>query len=431
VIERSKVGRRPVLAGGASALAIAPLVTAPRAARAAEKITLTFANWADAEGATRPGIQKIIADFEKAHPTITIKSEAISFSEIARQLVLRVRAGNPPDIAELAGNDTILLALTGKLENLNSFLEAKEKTALKPSALTGLSMHGKLIAFPWTQAPAALWYNKALMQKAGINPAQPPQTIDALMAAMAAVKQKLPGVLPIGLDTTNRPFGMISNWPWMQTFGANPLDVAGKGAESPAMKAYLSWIRSVVQKGYTEPGMKIGDFRPMAAQDKLVFGWDQVLLQGVIQSINHMSDAAFYQHWGVAPLPAGPSGKSFSFDGGHQLVMFSASTHKAAAWTFINYLATSANAIRNYTIKYESSLMPLKQAPSPDLAKMLDTPVFNTFADKIMPTVTMPPFGPGFAAGSTAVMAGVQQAVTGNTPIDSIAQSIQQNLAEE
>ena len=45
-----------------------------------------------------------------------------------------------------------------------------------------------------------------------------------------------------------------------------------------------------------------------------------------------------------------------------------------------------------------------------------------------MPTVVTPPYGPKFAAAATAIMAGVQQAVTGDTPIDQIAQSIQQNL---
>ena len=60
---------------------------------------------------------------------------------------------------------------------------------------------------------------------------------------------------------------------------------------------------------------------------------------------------------------------------------------------------------------------------------MLDTPVFNAFANKVMPSVTLPPYGPNFAAASTAMMAGVQQAVTGNTPIDAIAKSMQQNLA--
>lgn len=426
MLRRNVVGRFPVLIG--AAFLLAGMTPAARAADTG-KITLTFANWADAEGATRPGIEKVIQDFEKTHPNITINSEAISFSEIARQLVLRARAGNPPDIAELAGNDTILLALTGKLQPLDALVGAKELAALKPSSLNGLRMHGKLIAFPWTQAPAALWYNKDILRKAGLNADKPPRTIKELMDDMAAIKSSQPNVIPIGLDTTNRVFGMISNWPWMQTFGANPLNTAAKGAESAAMKQYLTWMRDVVQKGYTEPGRKTGEFRPLAAQNSLAFGWDQVLLQGVIQSVNHMADADFYQHWGVTTLPVGPSGKPYSFDGGHQLVMFASSAHKAAAWEFINYLATSADAIQNYTIRYESSLMPLKQAPTPELAKLLDTPVFNAFDQKIMPTATMPPYGADFAAGSTAVMAGVQQAVTGTTPIDAIAASIQQNLA--
>ena len=410
-----------LFAAGATLLATPPV-------RAAT-VTLTFANWADAEGATRPGIEAAIAAFEKTHPDIRIKSEAMSFSEIARQLVLRVRAGNAPDVAELAGNDTILLALTGHLEPLDGFVTPALKAELKPSALTGLDVGGKLIAFPWTQAPAALWYNKAIMKKAGLDSSQPPATIAALMADMAAIKKTQPDVIPLGIDTTNRPFGMISNWSWMKTFGADPVADGGKGAEAAPMIAYLTWMRTLDHDGYIDPGRKIGEFRPLAAQDKVAFLWDQVLVQGVIQSVNHMSDAAFYAHWGVAPLPKGASGKSFSFDGGHQLVMFASSAHKKAAWEFIRFLATSPEAIANYTLTYESSLTPLQKAPTPALAKKLDTPVFNAFADTIMPTVVMPPYGPRFNAESSAVMAGVQQAVTGNEPIAAIAKSIAENIA--
>src|SRR5215510_468415 len=107
-------------------------------AGAADKITITFANWAAAEGTTKPSIDQVIADFEKAHPDIQIKSEAISFSEIARQLALRVKAGNPPDVAQLAGNDTFVVAATGKLEPLTSYIGADLKAKLKPDALSGL-----------------------------------------------------------------------------------------------------------------------------------------------------------------------------------------------------------------------------------------------------------------------------------------------------
>src|SRR5690606_10201029 len=134
------------------------LMSGPSGAQ--DKITLTFANWAAAEGATRPGIEKVIRDFEAAHPDITIKSEAISFSEIAQQLVLRVNSGNPPDVAEIAGNDTFPLAATGKLEPRDGYVTAELKESINPSALNGLMSQGKLVAFPWTEAASGFWYNK-------------------------------------------------------------------------------------------------------------------------------------------------------------------------------------------------------------------------------------------------------------------------------
>src|SRR6185437_7762615 len=125
----------------AAALAlVAGLVRAPLAG--AETVTITFANWAAAEGTTKPA--------------------------------LRVRAGNPPDVAQLAGNDTFLIAATGKLEPLSGYIDTKFNAELKPDALSGLAYQGKLIALPWTLAPAGLWYDKAILQKAGLDPEKPP-----------------------------------------------------------------------------------------------------------------------------------------------------------------------------------------------------------------------------------------------------------------
>jgi multiple sugar transport system substrate-binding protein len=141
-----------------------------------------------------------------------------------------------------------------------------------------------------------------------------------------------------------------------------------------------------------------------------------------------MSDADFYQRWGVTTQPAGPGGKPYSFEGGHQLVMFADSKQKKAAWAFMQYLAASPAAIRDYTLGPGASLPPLASMPSPELAKKLDTPIYQAFTARIIPTVTTPPYGPAFAAASSAIMAGVQQAVTGTEPIDQIAASIQQQL---
>ena len=407
-----------------AALALGGSLTA---AQAQDKITLTFVNWASAEAATRPGIEKVIAAFEAAHPDIEIRSEAVSFSEIARQLVLRIRSGNPPDVAQIAGNDTILVAATGGLEPLGSYVEDGTREALKPAALSGLEVAGELIALPWNLAPAGFWYNKAIMEQAGLDPESPPATIDELMAAMAAIKQSQPDVIPLGLDTTNRAFALSSNWPWMLAFGAVPIGEDGTGAASQAMKDYLAWMRELAQRNYIDPGRKSGEFRPLAAQDKVAFHWDQVLLQGVIQSVNGMADEAFYERFGVTTQPAGPSGESYSFEGGHQLVMFADVEHKDAAWAFMKYLATAPDAIENYTVSYNASLPPLAEPPE-SIAGQLDTPVFNAFQDDIIPTIAAQPYGPEFATAATAIMAGVQEAVTGERPIDEIAATIDQQL---
>ena len=423
-MSRSRSFGRSLLA--VAAAFVVGIATGPQAA--AETITLTFANWAAAEGTTKPAIDKVIADFESAHPDIRIKSEAISFSEIARQLALRVRSGNPPDVAQLAGNDTFLIAATGKLEPLEGYIDAAMKAELKPDALNGLAYQGKLIALPWTLAPAGLWYDKAILQKAGLDPEKPPKTIDELTAAMAAIRKTQPDVIPLALDTTNRPFSLQSNWPWMATFGAQPLGEAKARADSAEMKRYLAWMRDLAKNRYIDPGRKIGEFRPLAAQDKVAFIWDQVLLQGVIQNASKMTDADFYKRWGVTTQPVGPSGKSYSFEGGHQLVMFADSKQKKAAWAFMQFLAASPVAIRDYTLGPGASLPPLVHMPSPELTQKLDTPIYKAFTTRIIPTVTTPPYGPAFAAASSAIMAGVQQAVTGSESIDQVAGAIQQQL---
>jgi multiple sugar transport system substrate-binding protein len=392
-----------------------------------KQVTLTFANWADAEQATRPGIEALINKFEQENPNIKIKSEAISFSDIGHTLVLRVKSGNPPDVAEISGNNTFVLAATGGLEPLASYLTSDLKATINPADLDIAKYQGKLIAFPWTDSPTALWYNKKIMKEAGLDPSKPPTTIDELTADLKAVHAYDSDIIPFGLDTTNRAFALGVNWPWMVTFGAKPFSGSKANADTPEMKAYLSWMRKLAQKGYILTGKKIGYFRPLAAHGKVAFIWDQNVLQGVVQSTNNVSDEAFYATWGVAPQPKGSAGTSHVVSEGHQLIMFKDSAHKQAAWKFIKFLATSPYAIENYTFKYESSLPPLAQATG-KIAQLLATPVNQAFVKKILPTMIIPPYGLTYAQAYSPIMAGVQQAVTGKTPIDQIAASIQSNL---
>ncbi|PSL08403.1 carbohydrate ABC transporter substrate-binding protein (CUT1 family) [Haloactinopolyspora alba] len=390
-------------------------------------VTLTWANWATAEQTTRPAIEQVIADFEAEHPNIRIKSQAIAFSDIAQQLVLRTQSGNPPDVAQLSGNDTISLAATGALAPLDQFVDDELRSRINPTDLENGTHEGELIAFPWVDSPQGFWYNKKLMAQAGLDPESPPQTIEDLNTALAAIKQKFPESTPLALDTTNRAFGLTSNWAWMKTFGAEPFGDDGAQADSPEYTAYLEWMDSLAKNDYIVTGPLLGEFRPLAAQNEVAFMWDQNLLQGVIQDTNGMTDQEFYDTWGVTTLPAGPTGESYSVDLGHQLVMFGQSEKKEAAWKFIEYLATSENAVLNYTLAEGAALPPLSD-PKGEVAEVMDTPVNNAYVENIMPTSTKPPYGQAFSSAYDPVMANLQRVLTSDVSVDEVASATQSQL---
>jgi multiple sugar transport system substrate-binding protein len=393
------------------------------------KQVVTFANWADAEQNTQPGIEAMIKEFEKENPNITVKSLPISYTDIEHQLVLQVQSGNTPDVAELQGNYTFSLEATGALQSLDSYANGQFKQSVIPQELQLGNINGSLVAIPWTVAPFALWYNKKVMQQAGLTP-KAPSTWDELITDLATIHQKFPKIIAFGTDSTNRTYGLDQNWPIMKSFGAVPFTGTTPSADSQPMKDYLNFMRTVASKGYTPPNKKGGYFRQPAASNQVAFTVDGPYVKGVVQSTNHMTDAQFYDTWGIAPLPTGSTGQHYSAPTDHQLVMFGKAKNKDAAWKFMQFLATSQYAVQNYTLKYENSLPPL-QNPTGEIATELDNPISQAFKTDVIPTVIRPEWGTAYDNAYSDVMTGVQSAMTGSSSIDSIASHISSALKND
>jgi len=403
------------------------LVPASRPVSAAPTVVLTFVNWASAEPATRPAFQQVVSNFERTHPGVEIKSVPVSFSDILHQLIVQTTAGNPPDISEIAGNDTVALQATGALQSLDGIAPRAFLESLYPSEVTLGRFQGALYVIPWDVAPLGFWYNRTLMKQAGLNPAKPPATISEWTDDMRAIKAKDPDVVPFGLDTTNRSFGLDVNWAFMLAFGAHPLGAHGPNADTPQMIAYLTWVRTLATQGYTLPGKLLGEFRPLAARNQLAFAFDGPYLRGVILSLNTtMTPAQLDATWGVTVLPAGSDGRHYAIPTDHQLVMFKAARDKAAAWAFMQYLASDPTAIRTYTFN-SGVIPPLKNATALFPTDM-GVATIQGFVRDVIPTVVLPAWGPVYSKAYPAIMTGVQQAASGTGSVADIARQMQAQL---
>jgi multiple sugar transport system substrate-binding protein len=417
---RGHIGRRAV------ALAIATALL-PAAAAGGPALTLTFVNWASAEPATRPAIQDVISGFERTHPGIQIKSVPVSFSDILHQLIVQTTAGNPPDVAQIAGNDTVALQATGALQPLDGIAPHTFLESLYPSEVSLGRFGGALYAIPWVVAPLGFWYNRTLLKQAGLNPNRPPATFAEWMDALRAVKAKDAGVVPFGLDITNRSFGLDVNWSFMLAFGAHPLGPSAPNAATSQMADYLGWVRTLARDGYTLPGKLLGEFRPLAARNELAFAFDGPYLRGVILSLNKaMTPAQLDATWGVTVLPAGRDGRHYTIPTDHQLVMFKAARDKPAAWTFMEYLASNRTAIETYTLS-SGVIPPLRNALT-QFPTQMGNPIVQAFVKEVIPTVVRPAWGPTYSKAYPIIMTGVQQAVSATMPVSEIAKQMQAQL---
>lgn len=392
------------------------------------KATVTFLNWADAETATTPGINKMIAQFEQLHPNITIKAVPVSYTDAEHQALLQFRSGNAPDVAEMQGNYTFDLAAAGALQSLNSYANSSYTSSIISSELKLGDINGQLDAIPWTVAPFGLWYNKLDMQKAGLNPNNPPKTLNELLSDAAAIKAHEPNVIPIGTDTTNRTYGLDQNWPFMKTEGAQPFSGTKASADTPGMVAYLNFMQQIGKNNYTTVNQLGGKFRDPSAHNDVAFDVDGPYLEGVVTSETKETPAQFAQTWGLTTLPVGTTGKAYSTPTDHQLVMFKSAKNKQAAWTFMQWLSTSDYAVSNYTIPVEESIPPLTQPGTQTQALLTGDPFYNTYIKDIIPTVVLPPWGPSYTVAYTPIMNTVQQVMTSGTSPASAAKSLQSQL---
>ncbi len=412
--------------------AAAPAASAAQPAASGQTETITFVNWVSAEEGTRDQMKTVIDAFEKDNPNIKVDVKPIPVSDVPNQVTIMATGGNPPDISQLQGDAVITIASSGFLEPVDDLLPKAFAADLPQNIMDSAGLYqGKHYAVPWAPAENGMWYNKTLMKQAGLDPEKPPVTMDDLNSAVAQAKSKLPKeTIMLQLDTTNRTIGLYDQWPFMLAYndGVPPVDAQGKiSINTPGMKAYGEWIRAQIKEGNTLPGKKFGEFRPMMAQNQLLFGFDLTATKGIMKSLNKsLTDQQIYDTWGMAPYPAGKNGKHYSADVNHALVIFKDSKHKQAAMKLAEYLVNSDEAIKDYILPV--GYAPMTKSAVQRIPEISKNPIVKSFSEKVLPTVVAMPYGPNYSQMSDVIMSSVQEMITTDKPIADILANAESRL---
>jgi multiple sugar transport system substrate-binding protein len=394
--------------------------------------SLSFANWASAETATRNNIDKALQAFETQNG-VQVNNIGIPFDQVLDQLTQANHANITMDVMELSGNWPYALGATGSLADLRSFVPQAWSSNAFPNSFEAGTYKGSLYAVPFSITPHGFWYNKTLLNSAGLDANHPPRTIDELNQSMATLRAKLPATsYPLGIDTSETEYALVGFWPWIWTFGGDPMRDDGHGnvtinwADHGTIAAF-QWLQDAVKNGWTPLDLAIKDERTLMANNQLVFKLDGPYLTGSLGDSNpaYNSVQKVNATFAVTTTPTGPGvTQPVTCADIHQLAVSSSSANKDLAWKLVDFLTTSPEVITSFLIP-EGGMLPYRSFnTSPQLyAKYFADPISRTFISTVIPTMRPPAYGPRYSTAAIAIVTALKEIAHG-TPVQSRLQHL-------
>ncbi|MBE7555528.1 MAG: extracellular solute-binding protein [Anaerolineales bacterium] len=245
----------------------------------------------------------------------------VFLSMVAQEGIKYESAGWYADIEELLNNQEI----TDPNFDFADFNESSLSIARLPN--------GKLIGLPVYNEFGALFYNKELLEQAGIS--APPTTLEEMEAAAKAIHD--PDNDIYGVCLRGKGAAATSQFSsFMHEFGVDWVDEAGNSSVlDPKFVEAIEWY-----------GMMDREYGPPGATS---YHWQQcqdIFLQG---KVGMWKDASVFfanlvdpeqskvmDKVGIAIVPAGSAGQ-IPYVGGWHLSIYNNSQHKEAAWLFVQW----------------------------------------------------------------------------------------------
>ncbi len=299
-----------------------------------------LAFWNGFTGGDGPTMKALVDKFNSEHANIAVTMTTMQWADYYSKLPTAVSSGNGPDVGIMHVDSVATNAARNVIQPLDDVataLELQESDFASVPWEAGL-YEAKRFAIPLDVHPLGFYYNKALMEEAGLDPEAPPTDEASYMEALEAFKSA--GIQ--GHWASPFPFtGGLSVQSLIYQFGGSLFNEDGTTvmwAEEPGVQA-MTWWADLIKQGYS-PAKIDQDADYVALKNgENAFNWN-----GIWQ-INDLKKTDL--DWGVAVLP-NIGGTPAAWAGSHQFVLpvqKSADDNKAlASRVFLNWVSEQSQA---------------------------------------------------------------------------------------
>jgi len=208
------------------------------------------------------------------------------------------------------------------------------KTTLAPAHMKAATYNGRNYAVPHDIDLSAMFYNKVLFTRAGLDPNKPPTTLAEMVADAKQINTLGGGINGYFFGGACPGCQLFTTWPMIWASGGSVLNE--QGTASTIDNSAAAQVYSLQRQMFTD------GIVPTSAKNESGPTWTQAFDNGQIgiqpmgaTGLQIIKEGPSIQV-GVAPIP-GLTGGSSSFAGGDVIGISSNSQHTAQAWDFISW----------------------------------------------------------------------------------------------
>jgi ABC-type glycerol-3-phosphate transport system substrate-binding protein len=286
-----------------------------------------------------------VATFQKANPNITVNSIYTNPCEVPATFTAALRAGTEPNVFYSYFTDLNQVLTAGQAADITPYVNSATVPALHdivPSALASVTAGKTLYGLPTANYTQGLIINRALFQRAGLNPDQPPATWAQVAADAKAIAKLGNGIYGYG----DYSAGNVGGWHFtteMDAMGGKMVNVSTSGdtaafntPQAATVLQALHQMRFVDHSMSPTQQLTWGTLQKQMAAGKLgmyVAAPDDIYNVIVPQDGGHIND------YGMGPLPSATGTPAGSLSGGNDYMFAKRDTPAQiqAGIKFINF----------------------------------------------------------------------------------------------
>lgn len=368
-------------------------------------------------------IRAMTSDFEKQHPDVKVNLEFVPYEALHDKIVAaRGAGGNGYDVVLFDAIWPAEFSRYDLLQDVSSRIAADEREKIFPGAMNTVVYQGKTLGMPWILDTKYLYYNKAMLDKAGIK--TPPASWQQVMDDAKVLKDKGIVKYPLVWSWSQAEALVCDYTTLVSGFGGSFYQNGKLDFSTPASLKAVTLMKTSLDQGLSNPASREyleEDVRKAFSNGDAAFALNWTYMYNMA---NDPKQSKVAGDVGIVPAPGDTPDKPGAVNGSMGVGIAKASQHPEEAWQYIHYL--TSQPVQD---KYAKLSLPVWKASYQDPAVAKGQESLIAAADKSLNVMLSRPETADYSRLSNTLQQQLQSVLQGKATPDVALKAVDTSAA--